>query len=665
MSSKGVYLYVAGVVFLLGTAGVFAQDQPSPGIVTIESNVLVSPPGWAVLERQLLDINSRAAMDFATRHTRTGGTLIWKTKGSASEDDLQECFYNFPLLYALGGDARLRDLSFNLYHAAHRQLTNDFDVLYRDFAKHDDWFHIGEGLQHFYYLALADPTDHEIANLAQQFAGFYMNEDATAPNYDPKLHIIRSPHSGSQGPAPTPALSSGQITAAQQQRVNRDRGDVVANLAATSLATHAYLFTGEQKYADWVKEYAGEWLDLTRANGGITPDNIGLSGKVGEYYGGNWWGGNYGWQGPHGFYSVGEALAVGAANATLVSNGDPRYSELLRSNIKQLISLGKDVNGTFLVPYKKGDQGWFAYQPLAPQYLAALWCMSMLPEDWALIERVRLANKQDWHIATKSPFPNRGHATLPEASDQCWYCDIEGLADWNRVVDSRNKEDRSHEGPWLRFLAGANPEYPERILSSSLGIVAWRLDQIRRNMLLLEYDSRKTEAVHPKDLDLTKVHEHYWQTVNPVTTEALIQLTTGAPQIMYNGGLLYARVRYFDPAGRRPGLPEDVAALVRKLEADQTELELVNLNPFEARDVIVQAGTFGEDEFTRVRFQERVDREPPQPEQDTRPIPKLAERVVTINHKFFQAHLPPGSGLNLQMGIRRFVNKPSYAFPWK
>jgi len=35
-----------------------------------------------------------------------------------------------------------------------------------------------------------------------------------------------------------------------------------------------------------------------------------------------------------------------------------------------------------------------------------------------------------------------------------------------------------------------------------------------------------------KQMDLTKVHEHHWQTINPVTTEALIQLTLGAPQFV-------------------------------------------------------------------------------------------------------------------------------------
>src|SRR5579885_2822208 len=82
------------------------ESAEAPGITRIESNVPVAPPGWAALERRLIDVLSRAALDYTARYTRSGGTLIWKTSGGASLDDLPESFYNLPLLYALGGDAR-------------------------------------------------------------------------------------------------------------------------------------------------------------------------------------------------------------------------------------------------------------------------------------------------------------------------------------------------------------------------------------------------------------------------------------------------------------------------------------------------------------------------------------------------------------------------------
>ena len=78
----------------------------------------------------------------------------------------------------------------------------------------------------------------------------------------------------------------------------------------------------------------------------------------------------------------------------------------------------------------------------------------------------------------------------------------------------------------------------------------------------------------------------------------------GAPQSVYNGGLLRATVRYFDQHHGRPGLPRDVAALVNKLESECVGLQLANISPTETRNLIVQAGAFGEHQFTEVRFQE-------------------------------------------------------------
>ena len=61
------------------------------------------------------------------------------------------------------------------------------------------------------------------------------------------------------------------------------------------------------------------------------------------------------------------------------------------------------------------------------------------------------------------------------------------------------------------------------------------------------------------------IAENRWPP-NPVVTKGLTQVTMGSPQPVYNGGLLRAQVRYFDPGDARAGLPGDVAALVDKLE---------------------------------------------------------------------------------------------------
>ena len=206
---------------------------------------------------------------------------------------------------------------------------------------------------------------------------------------------------------------------------------------------------------------------------------------------------------------------------------------------------------TWVVPYRCGDAGWFDWQPLSPIYPAALWNLSMALSDWRRIEDLRAREAYDWA----------------------------------GVFSFRNKEDAGHEQPWLRFLDGTNPGFPERMLSASYGEVARRLELIRG------------DGEHATHRDV-----HRWQHVNPVSTEALVQQTLGAPQSLYNGGLLHCRVRYRDRERRRPGLPADVAALVQELSAERTVLTLVNLSPFEERRLTVRAGAFGEHRFGRVTW---------------------------------------------------------------
>ena len=50
--------------------------------------------------------------------------------------------------------------------------------------------------------------------------------------------------------------------------------------------------------------------------------------------------------------------------------------------------------------------------------------------------------------------------------------------------------------------------------------------------------------------------------------EALTKLMLGGLPTGRVGGLLHCRLRYFDPARHRAGIPEDVAALLRFLGED-------------------------------------------------------------------------------------------------
>jgi len=107
--------------------------------------------------------------------------------------------------------------------------------------------------------------------------------------------------------------------------------------------------------------------------------------------------------------------------------------------------------------------------------------------------------------------------------------------------------------------------------------------------------------------------------------------------------VLHARVRYFDPDQRRPGLPSDVAALVEKLTADETVLTLVNVSPVHARRVIVQAGAYGEHEFTTA---------------------SAGDTSLAVNGQRLEVELAPGAGARIKLGMKRYAHQPTLAWPW-
>ena len=161
----------------------------------------------------------------------------------------------------------------------------------------------------------------------------------------------------------------------------------------------------------------------------------------------------------------------------------------------------------------------------------------------------------------------------------------------------------------------------------------------------------------------TNHREHRWQETNPVTTEGLIQLILGAPQPIYNGGLLFARLGYFDTRRQRPGLPPDVAALVEKLEARRTVLHLVDLHPLEGRALLIQAGAFGEHRFGAARYSALTSELPPAPVDYAAPPVHSETRTAAVDGTRLKVELPAGTEITLDLDTERFVGEPSYARP--
>ena len=129
--------------------------------------------------------------------------------------------------------------------------------------------------------------------------------------------------------------------------------------------------------------------------------------------------------------------------------------------------------------------------------------------------------------------------------------------------------------------------------------------------------------------------------------EALIQMALGTPAAIYNGGMLQAHLRYFDPQRRRPGLPEYVAALVDRVRADGVSLTLVNTDLVEGRSVLLQAGSFGEHQFTGAQLA----------------IEAGPDQSIEVEGPYLQVHLGPAAQARLHLGLKRFARSPSYDFP--
>jgi hypothetical protein len=585
----------------------------------------MAPPVWALLEREVLRANSLACDRFVSKYVDSRGYLLHTPRWGTLDgpDDAHETFYNWTILHALGAsDSVLRH--YKRAYEGHLQQYKELRTVktelakdgayYKEFITQSDWFHTGEGMRGLQFLPLSDPHADRLAARFRRFAGLYMNEDPEAPNYDPQHKIIRSLWTGSKGPMLRKATTydwvgddvpgsfhllhgpQGRGRLVEMSKVYDKMlahcaeyldsvGDHPLNLAATGLALNAFALTGEEKYRDWVKEYAGAWRDRTNQNGGNIPTNIGLNGQIGGEYGGQWYKGTYGWNftiydgeidqiAHRNTFSAGSWPGFG--NAYLLT-GDPSYLAVLRRQMDNLYAQKKVENGREMLPAMFGDPRGYQH-----------------------------SGRAEWYHWTPNLHLNR----------------LTELYIWS--MDRKDLERIPKTG-WIGFLEGANPNYPEEALRRSLSF-------IRGRVRAMENDTTTPD---------TRLAD-YLMGYNPVSIDALAELAWGA-YLSGNIWSVHARVRYFDPERRRAGLPDDVAALVEKLTADSVTVTLVNINQVEPRNVVIQAGGYGEHQFGSAT---------------------VGGRTVPIQSSWVTARLAPGAGARLELQTKRYVNPPSALFPW-
>ena len=418
-----------------------ASAQPT---VTLDEPA--APPPWALAERLLLDTASEGTQAFFAKYVNELGYLkcVERWGGNDGADDAMENFGGWTLLHSLGGSEDVLTLYKRAWEGHIRQYTEarapgiemaEHGMYWREFVTSFDWEHTGEALAAFYLYGLALPDDTIYRFRATRSAEIYTGQDPLADNYDADRKIVKSLHNGSRGAKLTPASEmdwGGLPVEGNPERLTRYatasniRGDHPLNLCATALGLNAYALSGEERFRDWVLEYATAWRDRVLENDGNIPTNIGLDGSIGGEWGGKWYGGVFGWDfwpqsDGRNYFIRGPRIAFGIG---VLLTGDRSFMEPLRRQIANLYAAKRIEGGRVLLPRKHGDTGFYGYT--ADEHLDV---------------------QRDVYLFT---------------ADRSG---LDGLA----------------RDPWIRYLEGDNSGYPLDALHADIETVRSRLEGIRKD----------------------------------------------------------------------------------------------------------------------------------------------------------------------------------------
>ena len=279
-----------------------ASCGSEPVLESVRIDTPMPPPPWALLERALLDENSKAVEAFSEKYLDERGYLLHTPRWGTLDgpDDAIETFYNWTLLHALGGSDAVLDLykkglegHLRQYGELRTELTTlaSNGAYHREFITQSDWFHTAEGMRAFLLMGHSDPEDDLLAERMERFAQMYTGEDPATGNYDPDHKLIRSIWNGSLGPMlrratvydwvgdpvpgkfhllHNPARTSKLLDLEEwypRMLAHCDEyldsvGDNFLNLASTLLGTNAYALTGKRSIA------TGRWSTWMPGRGG-------------------------------------------------------------------------------------------------------------------------------------------------------------------------------------------------------------------------------------------------------------------------------------------------------------------------------------------------------------------------------------------------------------
>jgi hypothetical protein len=574
--------------------------------VTIAIDTPMAAPRWAQLEREILAASVPACREFFRKYYDDRGYLQAFLRWGANDgpDDAFENFNRWPELHALGADDEILRLYLTAWEGMIRQYSEaktrevpaGRDGMYfKDFSAQSDWMHHGEGLQLFNRMALSAPDLPAYRERARRFARLYMGEDREAPNYDPDRKLIRSMINGSKGPLLRKATALDWVG---------DPFDTTGFVALHGESTYAQFLEHYQEYTDVVGDH---FLNLVATT---LPTNAYLVTGDAKYR--RW----------------------------IVEYMDAWLARMTQNN--GIIPSFVDLDGT--VGGREGRwwgnaYGW-GFSPINP-VTGRREDRNRIPRALVGFSNALLVTGDRKYVdawrnmiaaVNANPRPVDGRTEYPTMfGAKGWYgwqrepWSVGALEVW---YWSMNAEDRTRVGanPWVEFLEGKNSDYAEGALQRDLDSIARKVDGIRADKTAP--DKRLADNM----LDL-----------NPAATDAMVRLMFGALVPSREGGLLNARLRYFDPVRRRAGVPEEVSALVSEIGDRRTVVTLVHTGTAEPRTVIVQAGAYGEHQIESVEWNGRTER---------------------VDAPEFSVRLAPSAGAKLTLTMRRYVNTPTVKFPW-
>jgi hypothetical protein len=567
----------------------------------------MAAPRWATLERQLLAENVPACREFFRKYFDDRGYLQCVVRWGANDgpDDAFENFNRWPELHALGASDEISQMFMKGHEGLLKQYTEARTTVvpiaragmyYKEFIVQSDWMHHGEGLQLFNRMGLSIPGDRKYRERAQRFAGLYMGEDPEAPNYDPVHKIIRSMQNGSRGPMLRKATPIDWV------------GDPLDVTGFNALH-------GESTFDQFLAHYK-EYTDV-----------------VGDHF----------------LNLVATTLPM---DAYLIDN-EPRYKkwivdymdawlDRMKQNagiIPSFVDLDGRIGGAER-QWWKNAYGW-GFSPInpvtgrredrnrIPRALVGFNNALLVTGDRKYIDAwrtmIEAVNSHARDNGGRKEYPTmHGAGGWYGWRDTPWNVGALEVWYWSQQGGDRERVGRNE---WVQYLDGQTPSYPEQAIERDLLGIQQRVSAMRKDA------TPAAKRLADNMLDY-----------NPAATESLVQLMWGGLLPGREGGLVNARLRYFDLDRRRAGLPEDVAALVSRLGDTQTTVTLINLNQSQRRTVVVQGGAYGEHRLVSVAN---------------------GTATTDVDAPVLTVELEPGCGATLELQMKRYANTPTIKHPWQ